>query len=240
MRFLKDHFFTYLTVLVTVFASVLVGSRLTETAMTAGEIDNFPPVVVIDAGHGGEDGGAVSKSGVLESELNLEIALRLNDVLHLLGQDTVMIRETDISVYSEGAVSIAQKKISDLKNRVQMVSKTPNALLVSIHQNMFQEPKYSGAQVFYAPTETSRELAEAMQARLVASVNPGNRRQAKQAETVYLMNNIRCPGILIECGFLSNPEECAKLCTAEYQKQFSIAIASGLTDYIGRTSQYEV
>ena len=118
--------------------------------------------VVIDAGHGGEDGGAVSCSGRNESNYNLQIALRVNDLLHLLGYDTVMIRSTDTSVYTAGE-TISQKKVSDLKQRVRIVNRTNNALLLSIHQNTFPEEKYSGAQVFFAKTPGSEELAKQLQ-----------------------------------------------------------------------------
>ena len=108
--------------------------------------------VIIDAGHGGIDGGATSCTGVLESTLNLEIALRLNDLLTLLGMDTTMIRTTDTSIYTEGN-TIAAQKVSDLKERARIVNDTENAILISIHQNTFSNSKYSGAQVFYAATE---------------------------------------------------------------------------------------
>ena len=107
--------------------------------------------IIIDAGHGGVDGGATSCTGRLESTYNLEISLRLNDLFHLLGYDTRMIRTTDISVYTKGE-SIAQKKISDLKERVRIANETPNALLLSIHQNNFSDSRYSGAQIFYPGT----------------------------------------------------------------------------------------
>ena len=134
----------------------LAGSRsvtvLSETAPMENRV-----CVIIDAGHGGEDGGASSSSGTLESDLNLQIALRLEDLLHLLGYDTYMIRRTDISVYTSGQ-TLSQKKVSDLKERVRIINETKNAVLISIHQNYFPESKYSGAQVFYAKTEGSSEL----------------------------------------------------------------------------------
>ena len=128
--------------------------------------------IIIDAGHGGEDGGATSCRGILESTYNLEISLRLNDLFHLLGYDTRMIRTTDTSIYTKGE-TIAQKKISDLKERVRIVNKTENALLLSIHQNNFTDSRYSGAQVFYAGTEGSAQLAKLLQERLVSTLNPG-------------------------------------------------------------------
>ena len=184
--------------------------------------------IIIDAGHGSVDGGATSCAGILESAYNLEIALRLNDLFHLLGMETVMVRTTDISVYTEGQ-TIAQKKISDLKERVRITSDTPNAILVSIHQNNFSDSRYSGAQVFYADTSGSRELAEALQRSFVSTLNPGSRRQIKKGEGIYLMEKISCPGVLIECGFLSNVREEALLRSPEYQKNLCCVIASTLS-----------
>lgn len=180
---------------------------------------------VIDAGHGGVDGGTTSCTGVLESKINLDIALCLNDLLHLLGMDTVMIRTTDVSVYTQGA-TIAAKKVSDLKQRVKIVNSTENAVLISIHQNHFSDSRYSGAQVFYSHTPDSEKLAKEMQSFLVSVLNPGSNRKAKKADGVYLMENIQRPGILIECGFLSNYAEEEKLSTPDYQKQLCCTIAA--------------
>lgn len=187
--------------------------------------------IVIDAGHGGEDGGATSCTGVPESRLNLEIALRLDDLLHLLGYDTVMIRTSDTAVYTSGN-TIAEKKISDLKHRVQIVNQTENALLLSIHQNTFPEGKYSGAQVFYASAPGSMELAEQMQTAFVGTINPGSNRKCKKSDGVYLMEHINCTGVLVECGFLSNPEEEAKLRSADYQNRICCVIASTAVQYL--------
>lgn len=180
---------------------------------------------IIDAGHGGEDGGATSCTGKLESAFNLEIALRLNDLLHFLGYDTKMIRTSDISIYTKGE-SIAQKKVSDLKERVKICNETEGAILLSIHQNNFSDSRYSGAQVFYASTGTSEQLAKKMQDTFVQALNPGSNRKIKKADGVYLMEHIKCPGILIECGFLSNPEEEAKLRSPDYQKKLCCVIAA--------------
>jgi N-acetylmuramoyl-L-alanine amidase len=181
--------------------------------------------IIIDAGHGGVDGGATSCTGVLESQINLEISLRLNDLCHLLGMETKMIRTTDISVYTEGQ-TISQKKVSDLKHRVQIINETPNATVISIHQNYFSDGKYSGAQVFYPKDESSRQLAEAMQ---LAFGVTGSTRSVKPSQGVYLMEHIRCPGVLVECGFLSNPQEEAKLRSPEYQKLLCCVIVSTLS-----------
>ena len=187
--------------------------------------------IIIDAGHGGEDGGAVSCTGKNESSYNLQIALRLNDLLRLLGYDTAMIRSTDTAVYTSGQ-TISQKKVSDLKQRVRIVERTPNALLLSIHQNTFPEEKYSGAQVFYAKTSGSEELAKLLQSNLVSSLNPGSNRKEKQGSGIYLLDKINAPGVLVECGFLSNYQEEAKLRTPEYQKNLCCVIAATTASFL--------
>lgn len=191
-------------------------------------------VFVIDAGHGGLDGGATSCTGVLESKINLDIALRLNDLMHLLGMETLMIRTTDISVYTQGE-TIAAKKVSDLKERVRIVNETENAVLISIHQNTFSDSRYYGAQVFYAGDPKSAALAEKMQVQLITAVNPESHRKPKKADGIYLMEHVDCTALLVECGFLSNAEEEAKLRSDAYQKKLSCVIAATLSHYIQGT-----
>ena len=188
--------------------------------------------VIIDAGHGGVDGGATSCTGKLESAFNLEIALRLNDLMHLLGIHTEMIRTTDVSVYTQGE-TIAAQKVSDLKERVRMVNESENALLLSIHQNTFPDSRYGGAQVFYGPEGESAQLAEALQNAFRSTVNPGSNRRSKKADGVYLMEHIDTTGVLIECGFLSNAEEEAKLRSANYQKKLCCVIAATVSNHLG-------
>ena len=186
--------------------------------------------IIIDAGHGGVDGGATSCTGVLESNLNLQIALRLDDLMHLLGYQTVMIRTDDISVYTEGE-TIAEKKVSDLKERVRIVNERENAILISIHQNTFSDSRFGGAQVFYAATEGSYELAQTLQKTFVTILNPGSNRKSKKANGIYLMKQIQTIGVLIECGFLSNPEEEAMLRSDDYQKRLCCVIASSISNF---------
>lgn len=224
----------FLPVYALVFSLFLLGSIFGSRTVTVLS-ENAPlenrRCIVIDPGHGGEDGGAVSITGANESAINLEISLRLQDLFHLLGYDTKMIRTTDRSIYTQGN-TIASKKASDLKERVRIINATENALLLSIHQNHFSESKYSGAQVFYAQTQNSKDLAEQLQAALVQTVNPGSSRSCKQSTGVYLMEHISCPGILVECGFLSNPEEEAKLRTSEYQKKLCCVIAASVSQFL--------
>lgn len=187
--------------------------------------------IVIDAGHGGMDGGATSCTGKLESAYNLEIALKLNDLLHLLGHDTVMTRTSDRSIETEGQ-TIAAKKVSDLKERVRIVNGTENALLISIHQNTFSDSRYSGAQVFYGPEGEGQRLAEDLQTAFCTTLNPGSNRKCKKADSVYLMQHIDCTGVLVECGFLSNAQEEAKLSSPNYQRKLCCVIASTLSRFL--------
>ena len=145
--------------------------------------------VVIDPGHGGEDGGAVSCTGVTESNFNLDIALRLNDLMRLLGMDTVMTRDTDRSIHISGE-TIAARKVSDLKERVKLANSIANAILVSIHQNHFPDSRYSGAQVFYKADNESAELAAQLQTAFVRTINHGSNRKSKKADGIYLMEKV--------------------------------------------------
>ena len=219
----------YLLVVVLLLGAAQWGSD-TVTAIFNAQPLHSNHTIIIDAGHGGVDGGATSCTGVLESQLNLEISLRLEDLLHLLGYKTLMIRRDDISVYTEGE-TIAQKKISDLKERVRIVNSTDNAILISIHQNTFSDNRYGGAQVFYANAGESKELAQILQKSLVTTINRGSNRQCKKASGVYLMKEIEKSGILIECGFLSNPTEEALLRSGEYQMQLCCVIASAISNF---------
>lgn len=189
--------------------------------------------IVIDAGHGGVDGGATSCTGKLESVYNLEIAQRLNDLMHLLGIHTRMIRTTDTSVHTQGE-TISAKKVSDLKNRVNIVNGEENSLLLSIHQNTFSDGKYHGAQVFYSTKGESQLLAKNLQATFRQTINPGSNRECKRADGIYLLEHIEQTGVLIECGFLSNYEEEAKLRDKTYQQKLSCVIATSVCKFLDR------
>lgn len=223
----------YMLVISLFLTGVLVGNRAA-TVFSESKPIQREHCVILDAGHGGEDGGTTSCTGKLESSFNLEIAKRLNDLFHLLGYDTVMTRTEDTSIYTKGG-SIAQKKMSDLKERVRIVNETEGGILVSIHQNHFPDGRYSGPQVFYANSRESERLAKLLQSRLITVLSPGNSRREKQSKGVYLMEQIQRTGVLIECGFLSNTQEEAKLRTPEYQKKLSCVIASAIAEYLDDT-----
>lgn len=183
--------------------------------------------LVIDAGHGGEDGGAVSLSGVPESGINLSIALKLDQLLGLYGTPATLLRSEDISLHDKSADTLRKKKVSDLHNRAAAVEAAENATLISIHQNIYTGAKYHGAQVFYSNEELSLPFARQTQELLRLALDPENGRvPAKIPDTVYLMNHITCRAILVECGFLSNPAEEQLLLTGEYQTKIATALAA--------------
>lgn len=229
----RDNFVSFLPfylLVVILFIGIAGAGSRTVTVITENAPVQRAFRIVIDAGHGGVDGGATSCTGMLESGINLQIALKLNDLLHLLGHETVMIRTTDTSVHtSEG--SIAHMKVSDLKERVRIVEETENAILVSIHQNIFPDSRYFGAQVFYGNGD-SKSLAQRLQTGFASTINPGSRRKSKPAEGVYLMERVSCVAVLVECGFLSNPEEESKLRSDDYQNRIACIIASNLNSFI--------
>ena len=185
--------------------------------------------VLIDPGHGGEDGGAVSPDGVAESQINLEISLLVNDLLRFAGQKTQMVRTEDISVCDEGLSTIRERKASDLRNRVTMANEAESNVLLSIHQNSLpSSPVTHGAQVFWNQQQGAEELACIVQDSLNAAINQGNEKHPKAiSDSIYLMKHAQVPGALVECGFLSNEEETLLLQDAAYQMKLAASITAG-------------
>ena len=204
------------------------GNAAFTAAFAPGE--EAPVTVVVDAGHGGEDGGAVAGDGTVESGLNLAIARRVRDLLTFAGVPTAVTREGEAAIYDPGSATLREKKVSDLHNRVELVNGTENALLLSIHQNSLpSSPVTHGAFVFWNGEPGAQELAQAVQAALNGTVNRGHEKEARRISgSVYLMNHVTAPGVLVECGFLSNPQEAAALRTEEHQKRLALAIVCGL------------
>ena len=194
--------------------------------------EGTPYTVVLDAGHGGEDGGAVAGDGTVESGLNLAIARRVRDLLTFAGMPTAVTREGEDAIYDPGSATLREKKVSDLHNRVDLVNAIPGAVLVSIHQNSLpSSPSTRGAQVFWNRQEGAEELAESVQTALNGAINAGNEKKAAQVpSSVYLMKEITVPGVLVECGFLSNAAETEQLKDPGYQKKLAAAIAAGVLD----------
>lgn len=191
-------------------------------------------VIVLDAGHGGIDGGCVSVNGVAEKGINLSIVQTLRDSLDILGFDVVCTREDDRSIHDIGVEGIAKQKLSDMKNRLDIINRYDDALVVSVHQNQFVDPRYSGAQMFYAKeNDDSRRLAECMKKQFVALLQPSNERETKPVgKEMYLIHNAKSPALMVECGFLSNPDEAKLLESADYQKKVAFTILTGTQEYL--------
>ncbi len=191
-------------------------------------------VIVLDAGHGGIDGGCVSVNGVAEKGINLSIVQTLRDGLEVLGFDVVCTREDDRSIHDSGVEGIAKQKISDMNNRLDIINRYDDALVLSVHQNQFVDAKYSGAQMFYAKdSDDSRRLAECMKKQFVSLLQPDNTRETKPVgKEMYLIHNSKSPALMIECGFLSNPDEARLLESPDYQKKVAFTILTGLEEYL--------
>ena len=219
--------------LITAVSGVLAAYGISRTVTSMAQVSDIRRAyrIVIDAGHGEPDGGATSCTGRMEHLYNLEIAQRLKDLMELLGHRTVMTRQDEYSVFKEGT-TIAEKKISDLKERVRITNETGNSILISIHQNHYPDSRYSGPVVLYASGEESKTLASMTQQALNSALAPESKRQYKAAEGIYLLSHIHCPGILVECGFLSNAAEEAKLSKPAYQKQLCCVLAGTVSQYL--------
>lgn len=226
--FLKRYAYVYCYVVCAFLLLAAMVRQGAETVSSAQELQAGTRIV-IDAGHGGIDGGTTSVTGILEKELNLQIAKRLEKLLLLLGQNPEMTRTTGESVATEGD-TIREQKRSDLRNRLNLINQSSNTILVSIHQNHYPDSRYTGPQVFYAADDQSHALAQELQQAFNTALE--TRRECKKSDGVYLMNNLQCPGILVECGFLSSWEEDAKLQTPEHQKKLCCIIAAELMEYV--------
>ena len=212
---------------------LLLFPLLLAAAATVARADPAHRTVVIDAGHGGEDGGAVGTDGTPESGINLQIARRLELLLCFLGQDTVMTRTGEGAVYSPEASTLREKKVSDLQNRVKTVNDTVDGFLISIHQNSLpSHPSVHGAQVFYNALPGADKAAEQVQQYLNLAVNTDKERLTRVIDSsVYLMKNAQCPAILVECGFMSNSGECQRLQEPDYQLRLALVIAAGFSHF---------
>ena len=194
--------------------------------------DNSDKVILIDPGHGGIDGGAKSKAGTIEKDINLQISLKLRDNLEEKGYKVYMTRDEDEGLYQKGN-TVREKKREDLNRRVEMKKETECDIFVSIHQNMFPQSKCYGAQVWYASNDNSYNLATIVQDSIKESVKDNNKRVAKPAAEAYLILRDKYEGasILVECGFLSNPDEEARLKSDEHQNLIVEGISNGIDKY---------
>lgn len=224
--------------LAALFAPVLTAAILLSVAKPSVPLSaTQPPVLILDPGHGGEDGGAVAADGTLESGVNLDIALRLEALSRFWGIDTRMTRRTEDIEYPASARTLADKKKADQNARLRQINDTPGAILISIHQNNYPAAAPNGIQVFYGEISPGDELAKCMQENLTQSLCPDNRRVAEPIDDgIYLMRNAQCPAVLVECGFLSNPAELELLKTETYRTELAAVMLASLMEYIRGTA----
>lgn len=229
--FKRHYFYLFIAVISLTALSLLPAANFVQ----ANEATS--PILVIDPGHGGEDGGAVATNGTLESSLNLQIALKLDALSAFWGVDTVMTRQQSEIDYPEGAETLSAKKKADQNARLSLINSTPGAILFSIHQNYYPSESPWGIQVFYGSITGSDTLATVTQANLTGQLCPDNRRlAAPMDDSIYLIKNASCPSILIECGFLSNPGEREALETHSYQLELASVMLASYLQYIRGTS----
>ena len=194
------------------------------------------PVIILDAGHGGFDGGAVAKDGTVEKDINLKICLKLASLLKSSGYNVILTREADVSTDDVETDKIPSRKKSDLRNRLKLMKDFPNSVFVSIHLNKFTTAAASGAQIFYSEKEAeSKILAEDIRKSIVSMLQKDNTRvNKKSTSSTYILHNATVPAVLVECGFLSNSEELKKLKNSEYQNQMAFTIFCGITKYFSK------
>lgn len=221
---------------VLIFAAAVSGTyRLNERAVISlGVSETSEIVFIIDAGHGGMDGGAVAEDGTVEKDINLSTAMKLKTLMSALGFKTLTTRTEDIMTCDEGLSTLREKKVSDIRNRLKLLESTENGILISIHQNSYSGSTSKGSQVFYSGgSEQSAVLAEFIQSSLVSMLQTDNHRKIKKAGTsIYLLYHATKPAVMVECGFMTNPGECEKLKDAEYQSELSFGIICGVFEYL--------
>lgn len=191
-------------------------------------------VIVLDPGHGGEDGGTVGVNGVYEKDLNLAVSETLASVLRFAGYEVIETRTEDVLLYDRSVDFKGRKKVLDLAARLEIAQTAMPDIFVGIHMNAFPQEKYSGLTVYYSKNHPSGyDAAIGLQSAVKAALQPENSREIKAAgSNIYLLDRLECPAVLIECGFLSNPEECEKLSTAEYRQQLSYVFFSSLVAFL--------
>ncbi len=219
------------SVLFIIFSWVFIRTQFSQ--VFSNSYNNSDLTVVVDAGHGGEDGGAIAPDGSTEKTYNLDIALKLEKVLEFYGFNVIMTRTQDVMTCDEGLKTQRQKKVSDIRNRMKIIKDNPNAIFVSVHQNNFYDKTQQGTQVFYSGNNMkSKILADIIQNSVKVNFQPDNRRITKKAGTeIFLLYNSHIPSVLVECGFLSNVSDLNLLKTNEYRQKIAVLIADGILKY---------
>ena len=216
---------------------VLIAKEAAEFVTSQRTAGPNPNLVVIDAGHGADDGGKVGINGAVEKDINLIIALRVKELLDAQGVDVVMTRENDAGLYPRTGDN---RKIRDMQKRVELINKERPALTVSIHQNSYTEESISGAQTFYMTgSEEGKRAAEILQEQMITTLEPEKERQAKENGSYYMLKHVDGPIVIAECGFLSNAKEAELLCDEEYQEKVAWAIHLGILRYLNSSPLQE-
>jgi N-acetylmuramoyl-L-alanine amidase len=221
--------FTLLFLLIALGLMALISYLSRHTPTSARPSTSSFQTVILDAGHGGEDGGAIGQLDgreIYEKNINLSITLMLRDMLEADGVNVILTREEDVLLYDRNTDYQGRKKVLDLAARLHIGATTPDALFVSIHMNAFTQPKYKGLQVYYSPNHAlSATLAESIQTFTAQQLQKDNDRKIKRADSnIFLMDHLQCPAVLVECGFLSNPDDCELLSQEEYQKKIAFVL----------------
>ena len=221
------------------FLSILFGVffGIAEKMRTKSEIDvvnkeetPLPVTIVLDAGHGGEDGGASSADGLLEKDINLALVLTMRDILTANGINVILTRDTDTLLYDRNVDYHGRKKMLDMAARLKIAEQTPNAVFVSIHMNTYPHPSCRGVQVWYSENnDSSPELAKVIHSTTQEILQPDNDRPIKRSgSSIYLLHHLSCPAVLVECGFLSSPTEAALLADESYRQQLALTLCMGI------------
>ena len=223
---------SFLVLLLFVISVLVTGFNVTDYYVNAVAEVNVP-TIIIDAGHGGEDSGAVGEGNIYEKDLNLQIAFELGEQLKAKGYNVVYTRTDDKLLYTEEQNIKGMRKLYDLKNRCGVADNYENALFISIHMNSYGAKQYSGLQVYYADKNSESEsLASSIQNSVCHELQKENNRKTKNGKGYYILDNCKATSVIIECGFISNDSELKKLSEKEYQKQLSFAIICGIIEYI--------
>lgn len=198
--------------------------------------------IILDPGHGGMDGGAVGVNQLVEKNINLQIAIKLEEMLSLNGFNVIMTRDTDVSIHDSEITNLNRQKRSDMYNRLKIIEDHPEAIFISIHQNKFPQAQAKGAQMFYSTNlEDSKKLAGILQQNFISYLQPENTREIKPSgEELFLLHNAHIPAVLVECGFLSNEEDAANLQSSDYQDKIVFTIFNSLIQFCSDGELIEV
>lgn len=206
--------------------------------LTIAKKNEYRSAVIIDAGHGGEDGGAAAADGTLEKDINLSIAMKLKSIFEQNGVKVITTRESDMALGDSTLKKLRQRKVSDMKERLSIFNSKGISAVISIHQNKFEKSQYNGTQVFYSPNNPlSKSLANEIRNSIINNLQPDNSRECKAAnKSIYLLYNTQNPAVIVECGFLSNKEDLKKLKDSKYQDEIALEIFNGFVKFSGSQS----